>query len=191
MVGGREDVVEIDIGLSVCKTTTQRLTTLLIFPNLIKHATLTFLAASSCLSSTYAFHQTNITSFLACLYQLLFQDELFTRLMDDGHTLTLANIDFAEVFISANHRFQPTELKYFGIGTKVLNWVNWNTNRCRSFSRGALFKWCPTRFRYWPVTVLIIHNWPHCRSRWPCRYSVYDTRWRLTTWKGFNAWKHG
>ncbi len=116
---------------------------------------MTSLAASSCLSSTHVFHQAIISYFLACLYQLLFQEELLTRLMDDGYTLNSVNIDFAEVFIFAYHRFQPTELKYFGIDSKVLNWVNWNTNRCRSFSRGALSKWCPTRFRYWPVTVLL------------------------------------
>ncbi len=55
------------------------------------------------------------------MLKLLLQEGLLTRLMDDGHTLTLTSIDFAEVFISANHRFQPTELKPFGIGGKVLN----------------------------------------------------------------------
>ncbi len=41
-----------------------------------------------------------------------FQEELLTRLMDDGYTLNLVNIDFAKDFIYANHRFLPAELNY-------------------------------------------------------------------------------
>ncbi len=44
--------------------------------------------------------------------KLLFQEELLTRLMDDGHTLNWVNIDFAKDFINANHRFLPAELNY-------------------------------------------------------------------------------
>ncbi len=92
MVGGKEDVVESDIRLTVCKATFQRPTTLIIFPSLA-------------VNSTHASHQPNISS----------------PLMDDGHTFKLGKNDFVNVFIYANHLLRPSELKPFGIGGKVLN----------------------------------------------------------------------
>ncbi len=46
-----------------------------------------------------------------------------TRLLDEGHTVDLVYLDFANAFDSINHRFLLAKLKSYGIDGAALNWI--------------------------------------------------------------------
>ncbi len=60
----------------------------------------------------------------SCLSDLLFQEELATHLMEEGHFVDLVYLDLAKAYDSISHWLQMDELKASGIDGNALNWVN-------------------------------------------------------------------
>ncbi len=46
-----------------------------------------------------------------------------TRMMDEGHTVDVIYLDFAQAFDSVNHRFLLAKMKSFGLGDVVVRWI--------------------------------------------------------------------
>ncbi len=49
------------------------------------------------------------------MFNLLLQEERVTRLVDEGHTMDLAYLNFAQAFDSVNRQFLLAKLKSSGI----------------------------------------------------------------------------
>ncbi len=46
-----------------------------------------------------------------------------TRWLDEGDTVDIVYLDFAKAFDSLNYRLPVTELKFYGIASSFINWI--------------------------------------------------------------------
>ncbi len=101
----------------------------------------------------------------SCLSNPILQEERVTRLLDEGHTVDLVNLDFAKAFGSVNHRFLLAKRKASGIDGAVPNRIkSYLSNRSYQaqfdgvLSVGAS---CHSgvfpRFSYWAIAFSVIH----------------------------------
>ncbi len=57
------------------------------------------------------------------LHHVILQEEPVTRLLDEGHTVDLVYLDYANAIDSVNCRFLQAKMKSSGIDGAVLNWI--------------------------------------------------------------------
>ncbi len=64
----------------------------------------------------------------SCFSNLLVFDAV-TRTMNEGHTVGVIELDFAQAFDSVNHRFLLAKMKSFGVGDVVVHSQPLDVNR--------------------------------------------------------------
>ncbi len=50
-------------------------------------------------------------------------EETVTRWLDEGDTVGVVYLEFAQTFDPMNHRLLTTKLKFYGIAPPVINWI--------------------------------------------------------------------